>query len=116
MAMQREQQQRALQRMNQELARNPRADAGFVGTWVATPQNRFLPGGFTFTLDGRGTYAFTPKSGAASRGRAQVMSGSVTMIDAASGEIRQGYYELSDSDTGVWTELDATQYDIRRQR
>lgn len=116
MAMQRQQQQRATRMMNDELARNARADAAFVGTWVATPENRFLPGGFTLTLDARGTYTFTPKSGAASHGRAQVMSGSFTMIDAASGEIRQGYYELNDADSGVWTDLDGTQYDIRRQR
>ncbi len=116
MAMQREQQQRAMRAMNAEMARNPRADAALVGTWVGTPQNRFLPGGFTFTLDPRATYTFTPKSGAPNHGRAQVMGGSVTMVDAASGAIRQGYYELSDADTGVWTELDGTKYDIRRQR
>ncbi len=112
----RQRQQRAMRMAGQQMTANARVDPSFVGTWIATPQNRFLPGGFTFNLDSQANFTLTPKSGAPLRGRVQAIRGSLTLIDGTTGELRQAYYELSDPDTGVWTDLDATKYDIHRQR
>ncbi len=112
----RQRQQQAMRMAGQQMAANARVDPAIIGTWIATPQNRFLPGGFTFTLDGQANFTLTPKNGAPLRGRVQAIRGSLTMIDGSTGELRQAYYELSNPNTGVWTDLDATKYDIRRQR
>ncbi|MFN7952357.1 MAG: tetratricopeptide repeat protein [bacterium] len=115
-AIERQRQQQAMRMAGQQFAANARVDPALVGSWVATPQNRFLPGGFTFTLDAQAKFTLAPKTGPALQGQAQAMRGSLTMIDGKTGELRQAYYELGDPNTGVWTDLDATKYDIRRQR
>ncbi len=95
---------------------NARVDPGLIGSWEMLPQNTFMPGRWTFTVEPNGAYTMvSQQDGTASRGRLNAQRGLIMMLES-NGDVRELYYTLAERDTVEVMDLDSTKYNLTRRR